>query len=172
MYKRQTQEDWAGSLQLLCKLLTLHHNKDNRNFLTWTHPIILIDEYDAPIHAAYTHSVERGESFENENSYYRRMTNFIRSLLGNALKGNKYLYKAVLTGILRVAKEDIFSGLNNPGVYGVLEDRFASFFGFTEAETRELLTQRGLLDRLNDVRVWYDGYCICLLYTSPSPRDA
>ncbi|MEM7589604.1 MAG: AAA family ATPase, partial [Myxococcota bacterium] len=157
---KATQEDWAHSLQLLCKLLTLHHNKDNRNSLTWTYPIVLIDEYDAPIHAAYTHSAERGESFKDENSYYRRMTSFMRSLLGNALKGNRFLYKAVLTGILRVAKEDIFSGLNNPGVYGVLDDRFASFFGFTEPETRALLTQRGLSDRFDDVRAWYDGYCI------------
>ena len=88
------------------------------------------------------------------------MVDFIRSLLSNALKGNKYLHKAVLTGILRVAKEDIFSGLSNPGVYGVLEDRFASSFGFTPCEVRELLTRRGLEDRLDDARVWYNGYCI------------
>ena len=154
------QDDWSHSLQLLCKLLTLHHNRDNRNPSTWTYPIVLIDEYDAPIHAAYTHSIERGESLKDENSYYRRMTSFIRLLFGSALKGNLYLHKAVLTGILRIAKEEIFSGLNNPGVYGVLEDPFASFFGFTEPETRELLKQRGLSDRFDDVRAWYNGYCI------------
>ncbi|MEM7494824.1 MAG: AAA family ATPase [Myxococcota bacterium] len=155
-----TQKDWRHSLELLCKLLTLHHNKDNPNQLSWTHPVVLVDEYDAPIHAAYTHSIKRGEDPNDDESHYGRMIDFIRLLLGNALKGNKYLHKAVLTGILRVAKEDIFSGLSNPGVYGVLEDRFAASFGFTEPEARELLTRRGLADRLDAVRAWYDGYCI------------
>ena len=153
-----TQSDWAHSLELLCKLLALHHNKDNSNSLTWTTPIVLIDEYDAPIHAAYTHAVERGESFKDENSYYRRMTGFMRSLLGNALKGNRYLYKAVLTGIFRVAKEDIFSGLNNLGVYGVLDAGYNEFFGFTESEVQELLEHRQLSKRFDDVKRWYDGY--------------
>ena len=153
-----TQGDWNHSLQLLCKLLTLHHNKDNRNSLTWTYPIVLIDEYDAPIHAAYTHSMERGESLKDENSYYRRMTSFIRSLFGNALKGNRYLYKAVLTGVFRVAKEDIFSGLNNPGVYGVLDWKFASSFGFTGEEVQQLFDQRDLQQYLDSARQWYNGY--------------
>lgn len=132
------QSDWEDSLQLLCKLLTLHHNRDNRNSLTWTYPIVLIDEYDAPIHAAYTNSIKREEPLEDENSYYYCMTRFVRSLFGKALKGNPYLHKAVLTGIFRVAKENIFSGLNNPGVYGVLNHRFSSFFGFTETEMKKL----------------------------------
>ena len=153
-----TQNDWSDSLQLLCKLLTLHHNKNNRNSLTWTYPIVLIDEYDAPIHAAYTHSVQRGESLKDDNSYYRRMAGFMRSLLGNALKGNSYLYKAVLTGILRVAKEDIFSELNNPGVYGVLDWKFASFFGFTLQEVRKLFEQRDAQQYLDSARRWYNGY--------------
>ena len=152
------QSDWEDSLKLLCKLLTLHHNKDNRNALTWTYPIVLIDEYDAPIHAAYTHSMERGESLKDDNSYYRRMTGFIRSLLGKALKGNTYLYKAVLTGIFRVAKEDIFSGLNNPGVYGVLDWKLAPFFGFTETEVQTLFEQRGLQKQVEPARQWYNGY--------------
>lgn len=153
-----TQNDWSISLQLLCKLLTLHHNRDNRNSLTWTYPIVLIDEYDAPIHAAYTHSIERGESLKDEHSYYRCMTSFIRLLFGNALKGNTYLYKAVLTGIFRVAKEDIFSGLNNPGVYGVLDWKFAPFFGFTETEMQTLFEQRGLQQQTEPARQWYNGY--------------
>ena len=154
-----TQNDWNHSLQLLCKLLSLHHNRDNRNPSTWTHPIVLIDEYDAPIHAAYTHSMQRGESLKDENSYYCRMTGFMRSLLGNALKGNTYLYKAVLTGIFRVAKEDIFSGLNNPGVYGVLNHRFSPFFGFTESETLQLFAKRELTKaQQQEAQRWYNGY--------------
>ncbi|MEM7496131.1 MAG: AAA family ATPase, partial [Myxococcota bacterium] len=157
---RAKQADWRHSLELLCKLLTLRHNKDNPNQLAWTYPIVLIDEYDAPIHAAYTNSRADGEDLHAKDSYYGRMIGFIRSLLSNALKGNVYLHKAVLTGILRVAKEDIFSGLSNPGVYGVLEDRFAASFGFTEPEVRELLTRRELAHRLDAVRTWYNGYCI------------
>ncbi|MEM7402466.1 MAG: AAA family ATPase [Myxococcota bacterium] len=153
-----TQDDWCHSLQLLCKLLTLQHNKDNPNQFAWTYPIVLIDEYDAPIHAAYTHSIKHGEDLNDDESHYGCMIGFIRSLLGNALKGNKYLHKAVLTGILRVTKEDIFSGLNNPGVYGVLNYRFSSSFGFTPQEVRKLLTQRGLQDCFDEVGDWYDGY--------------
>ncbi|MEM7494704.1 MAG: AAA family ATPase, partial [Myxococcota bacterium] len=153
-----TQGDWRRSLQLLCKLLALHHNKDNPDQLSWTHPVVLIDEYDAPIHAAHAHSVKRGEDLSSDDSYYGRMIAFMRPLLSNALKGNAFLHKAVVTGILRVAKEDIFSGLNNLGVYGVLEDRFADSFGFTQAEVEELLRRRDMGDRLEAAREWYDGY--------------
>ncbi|MEZ4315657.1 MAG: AAA family ATPase, partial [Polyangiaceae bacterium] len=108
--------------------------------------IILLDEYDEPIHAGYL----RG--------YLDEILDFLRSFLGAGLKGNPHLQQAVVTGILRVAKENLFSGLNNPGVYSLLREEYASHFGFTEPEVTALLQRRGRADRLDDVRTWYNGY--------------
>ncbi|MEM7589690.1 MAG: AAA family ATPase [Myxococcota bacterium] len=131
-----TVNDWKSSLQLLCKLLTLHHKQA---------PWIFLDEYDTPIHTAYLQSKKEQEEIDSASSYYNQMITFMRGLLGTALKGNDvYLHKAVITGILRVGKEDIFSDLNNLGVYGVMDDRFSQFFGFTTPEVQQLLQQRKL----------------------------
>jgi len=108
--------------------------------------ILLIDEFDTPIYAAQYHG------------YYEEAVGFIRGLLGMALKDNIHLEKAVLTGILRVAKESIFSGLNNVDVYTVLQERFGDKFGFTEAEVTTLLEQHGLVSHLDEIRSWYNGY--------------
>ena len=99
-----TQADWRHSLELLCKLLTLHHNKDNPNPLSWTHPIVLIDEYDAPIHAAYTNSCANGENLRSKDSYYGRMIDFVRSLFGNSLKDNAFLHRGILTVPVQVGQ--------------------------------------------------------------------
>ncbi|MEM7588937.1 MAG: AAA family ATPase [Myxococcota bacterium] len=125
-------------LAILTQLLTLKHNGIT--------PWVLIDEYDAPMQAAYQHD------------YYKDMRDLMKGLLGDCLKDNPFLHRAVLTGILRIAKEDIFSELNNPGVFGVLDDRFASHFGFSEFEVRQLLTHKGLTDRFEMVQQTYDGY--------------
>ncbi|MEM7494684.1 MAG: AAA family ATPase [Myxococcota bacterium] len=121
----------------------------------WT-PIILVASRlpdDTPLHAAYQHN------------YYDDMRNVMRGLLGQCLKDNAdpsqpqtFLHKAVLTGIVRVAKEDIFSDLNNLGVYGVTDNPFARWFGFTEEETNQLLRQRDLARRIDAVRKSYNGY--------------
>ena len=108
--------------------------------------IILIDEYDAPIHAGYVHD------------YARDVLDFFRAFLGAGLKGNPHLYKAVLTGILRVARESIFSGLNNLAVYTLLHHGFATCFGLTEAEVADLLDQAGRGEQLAEVQRWYNGY--------------
>ncbi|QTA79783.1 AAA ATPase-like domain-containing protein [Desulfonema limicola] len=108
--------------------------------------MILIDEYDTPIHAAYT------------SGYYNKLIEFIRNFLSAGLKDNTYLFKGVLTGILRVAKESVFSGLNNLGVYTLLDKEFNTFFGFTEPEAAELLKDYDLSNRYNDVSAWYKGY--------------
>ncbi|QTA79784.1 AAA ATPase-like domain-containing protein [Desulfonema limicola] len=108
--------------------------------------MILIDEYDTPIHAAYT------------SGYYNKLIEFIRNFLSAGLKDNTYLFKGVLTGILRVAKESVFSGLNNLGVYTLLDKEFNTFFGFTEPEAAELLKDYDLSNRYNDVSAWYNGY--------------
>ena len=125
------------ALFLLSELLATHTGKK---------VILLIDEYDTPIHAAHQHN------------YYEHAYGFIRGLLGMALKDNSHLEKAVLTGILRVAKESIFSGLNNVDVTTLLQERFSDKFGFTEPEVNALLASHGLAPHLDEVRAWYNGY--------------
>lgn len=108
--------------------------------------LILIDEYDTPVHAAYT------------KGYYERLMEFIRNFLSGGLKDNPHMFRSVITGILRVAKESVFSGLNNPGVYTLLNREFSTFFGFTEEEVAQLLNNYSMSDRYKDVREWYNGY--------------
>ncbi len=108
--------------------------------------MILIDEYDEPIHAGYFHG------------YDSEILDFMRSFLGAALKSNTHLFRAVITGILRVAKENLFSGLNNIGVYSLLRKPMSTCFGFTEPEVQALLTRCGRGAMLDEVRGWYNGY--------------
>jgi len=108
--------------------------------------VLLVDEYDTPIHAGYVHG------------YYDEVVGFFRNLLSGGLKDNRHLFRGVVTGILRVARESIFSGLNNLAVYTLLSRPFASAFGFTEAEVEEIADLAGARDRLDDLRDWYDGY--------------
>lgn len=111
-------------------------------------PIVLIDEYDTPIQGAYL------------NKHYKKMIAFIRGFLSAGLKDNAHLEKAVLTGILRVSKESIFSGLNNLKVYSLLHTRYGEFFGFTEEEVTYLLQNANLAHTLQAVTDWYNGYNI------------
>ena len=108
--------------------------------------VILIDEYDEPIHAGYLHG------------YAQKILDFMRNFLGAGMKGNAHLFRAVITGILRVAKENLFSGLNNPGVYTLLRPEYGTCFGFTEAEVTALLERSGRAGALGGVRAWYNGY--------------
>jgi hypothetical protein len=109
--------------------------------------VILIDEYDTPVHAGFNHG------------YYDEIINFIRNFLCGGLKDtDQYLEKSIITGIMRIAKESIFSGLNNPGVYTLLSEEFDDKFGFTEKEVEALLKDFNLLDRYAEVQKWYNGY--------------
>lgn len=108
--------------------------------------VILADEYDTPVHAAY------------ENGYYEEMIAFLRNFLGSGLKDNPYLFKGVITGILRVARESVFSGLNNLRVYPLTEKAFNAFFGFTDEEVKEILDHCGITCRYDEVCRWYNGY--------------
>ncbi|MBN1684421.1 MAG: AAA family ATPase [Gammaproteobacteria bacterium] len=108
--------------------------------------LILIDEYDTPLHASY------------EYGYYDEMVNLIRTLLSAVLKDNVYLYKGILTGILRVAKESIFSDLNNVDVYSILQAKYGQYFGFTESEVQQCLKEADLEDQSQAIRDWYNGY--------------
>ena len=108
--------------------------------------VILIDEYDAPIHAGVA------------GGFLRQALDFFRLFLTQGLKGNPHLFKAVLTGILRIAKESVFSGLNNLAVYTLLRPEFSTCFGFTEPEVTALLEQAGRGELLSAVRGYYNGY--------------
>ncbi|KYF83216.1 hypothetical protein BE17_37335 [Sorangium cellulosum] len=108
--------------------------------------VILLDEYDEPLHAGYLHG------------YAAQVIGFFRAFLTEGLKGNPHLFKAVLTGILRVARESIFSGLNNVAVYSLLAPEFDTCFGFTEPEVEALLARAGRPERLLSLRAWYNGY--------------
>jgi hypothetical protein len=108
--------------------------------------VVLIDEYDMPIHAGH------------HNGYYREIVAFMRNFLSGAFKDNPHLHKGVLTGILRIAKESIFSGFNNPAVHTILDEAYAEHFGFTEDEVATTLTIFDLTDRTDEVRMWYNGY--------------
>lgn len=107
---------------------------------------LLIDEYDSPLHASYS------------NKYYQSMASFMRDFLSSALKDNVHLQKGVLTGILRVAKESIFSGLNHLAVYSILKEPCAQYFGFTQPELEQLLQDCQLIHMREDIQQWYNGY--------------
>ena len=109
-------------------------------------PVILIDEYDQPITTAST------------NGFYDEMCTFMRVFLSGALKDNKHCHIGIMTGVLRVAKEGILSGLNNPAVWTVFEPEYAQYFGFTEDEVAEMARYYGAEDKLPEIKAWYDGY--------------
>ena len=128
-----------GSLRLLTMLL---HKATGKKV------VVLIDEYDMPIHSAFN------------NGYYDEMVVFVRNLLSGVFKDNPHLEKGVLTGIMRIAKESIFSGLNNLKVHTLLDVPFSSHFGFTEPEVFDILTFTGQDHRSEEVKTWYNGYQI------------
>ena len=111
-------------------------------------PIIFIDEYDVPIHEAH------------EKGYYEEALDFEKTWLSAGLKDNPNLQFAVVTGVLRIAKESIFSDLNNLKVYSITSDLYAEYFGFTEEEVRELAEYYGVPERVKEIQDWYDGYHI------------
>lgn len=126
-----------GSLKTLSSLLEKHYEKK---------VILLIDEYDVPLSKA------------NEQGYYNEMVFLMRNLLQQVLKTNSSLYFAVLTGCLRVAKQSIFTGLNNFKIYSITDVRFDEYFGFTDSEVKEMLAYYGQEAKVQTVREWYDGY--------------
>ena len=125
------------SLKTLSQLLEKHYGQK---------AILLIDEYDVPLDKAF------------RNGYYDEMVHLIRSLFDNGLKTNDSLYFAVLTGCLRISKESIFTGLNNPKVHTVSDVRYDEYFGFTNADVDALLEFYGLSSYKDIIRDWYDGY--------------
>lgn len=125
------------SLLTLTHMLSVHHRSK---------VVILIDEYDTPIQQSYS------------KGFYREAVSFMRNFLSGGLKDNTDLAFGVLTGIMRVSKENLFSGLNNPMVNTVLDEKYSEYFGFTEEEVREMASYYHRPEVMNEIRFWYDGY--------------
>ena len=136
-------EEQGGRIQLqdsikrLLELLTKHYKEK---------PLLLIDEYDTPIQEAYL------------NGYYDELIQFMRNLFSGGLKDNCFLKRAILTGILRVSKESLFSGLSNVEIYSVLDENYSKYFGFTEQEVNNLLIKANLPHSMSLTKEWYNGY--------------
>lgn len=127
----------CGSIRLMTEVLSRHYGIP---------ALILIDEYDVPLDKAY------------QAGYYRQMINLIRSLFSQALKTNPNMYFAVITGCLQIARESIFTGLNNFKVRSISNADCAEYFGFTDTEVRKMLKYYDIEERFPDMKEWYDGY--------------
>lgn len=132
-----SEVDLTVSLAKLSRMLTKHYGKA---------PIIIIDEYDTPIQEGYS------------KDFYDEIIGFMRNFFSGAFKDNKNLTYGFLTGILRIAQESIFSGLNNLTVNSVMDEKYDQFFGFTDSEVRDMLEYYGVLDKEAELKDWYDGY--------------
>lgn len=127
----------SRSLEVLSRMLCQHYGEK---------AIVIIDEYDIPI--------QQGHS----KGFYDEVIDFMRNLFSGGLKDNSNLAYGFLTGILRVAKESIFSGLNNLVIHSVIDDKYSSYFGFTRQEVEAMARYYGATDKLNEIEEWYDGY--------------
>ena len=135
--KQATEVQLQNSLLMLSTMLTTHWGMP---------PLVLLDEYDTPIHVAF------------DKGYYDRMIGFMRNFMSLVFKDNTDIFRGVITGILRVSKESIFSGLNNIAVFSLLDRPMCTSFGFTQEETNTLLNDYSLGDWSDSVKQWYDGY--------------
>ena len=131
------QVELTSALERLSKMLANYYGKA---------PIIIIDEYDTPIQEGYS------------KDFYEEIIGFMRNFFSGAFKDNKNLSYGFLTGILRIAQESIFSGLNNLTVNSVMDEEYESFFGFTSDEVKEMLEYYGVLEKETELKNWYDGY--------------
>lgn len=129
--------DLSSSLENLSRMLDEHYNKA---------PIIIIDEYDTPIQEGYS------------KDFYNEIVSFMRTFFSGAFKDNKHLTYGFLTGILRIAQESIFSGLNNLTVNSVMDGEYSNYFGFTDPEVRRMMNYYGVARKEAELKEWYDGY--------------
>ena len=134
---KASENDYMLSLMMLSKMLHEHHGVE---------PVIIIDEYDTPI--------QQGHSC----GFYDDVVLFVRNLFSGAFKDNKHLKYGFLTGILRVAKESIFSGLNNLKINSILDNKYSEYFGFTHEEVQNMAEYYSASDKLDEICAWYDGY--------------
>ena len=134
---KASQADMEASFATLSELLDRHYG---------IAPIIIVDEYDTPIQQGYV------------KGFYDSVIQFMRNLFSGGLKDNRHLSFGFMTGILRVAKESIFSGLNNPKINTIIDNRYSSYFGFTPDEVREMARYYDADDKYQEICDWYDGY--------------
>lgn len=134
---RATEVELRNSLFIITRMMYAYYGKP---------AILLIDEYDVPLSKA------------SEYGYYPKMLNMIRSIMSTSFKTNRFLQFAVITGCLRIAKESIFTGVNNFKNNSIAGSHYLDSFGFTEEEVEQMLRAAGLIDRLSSVKQWYDGY--------------
>ncbi len=132
-----SEVDLTASLAKLSQMLTKHYGKA---------PIIIIDEYDTPIQEGYS------------KDFYEEIIGFMRNFFSGAFKDNRNLTYGFLTGILRIAQESIFSGLNNLTVNTVMDEEYDQYFGFTDSEVRDMLQYYGAANMEAELKNWYDGY--------------
>ncbi len=137
--KTAEKDEITSALKDLCYYLFLYHGQ-------W--PWVLIDEYDTPIHTAYLHH------------YYEPMVQFMKSVFGKTLKTNAYLERSVITGILRISRESLFSDVNNLIICSMLSHHYAEYFGFTETEVTQLFDKANLPVLSQEIKNWYNGYQI------------
>ena len=137
--KERTAPDseYSNAFETLSRMLFRHYGEQ---------VLVLIDEYDAPIQAAYDYG------------FYDKMVIFMRNFLSSVFKTNPSLYRGILTGITRISKESIFSGLNNLKVNTLFDEEFNEYFGITEAELKEMLSFYGIPEKFDEMKAWYDGY--------------
>lgn len=134
---KANEVELSAALEKLSKMLADHYGRA---------PIIIIDEYDTPIQEGYA------------KAFYEEIVSFMRNLFSGAFKDNKNLSYGFLTGILRIAQESIFSGLNNLSVNSVMDEEYDRYFGFTAEEVEEMLAYYGVSEKEAELRDWYDGY--------------
>lgn len=137
LYKKMTEVELSNALSELSRMLYKHYG---------VAPIMIIDEYDTPILQGHVHG------------FYEDAVQFMRNLFSGGLKDNHHLSYGFLTGILRVAKESIFSGMNNLKVNSILDNRYAEYFGFTTDEIREMCLYYDAHDKYEEIKEWYNGY--------------
>ncbi len=138
LMKDVTETDISDSLNMLCRYMNIYYEKK---------VIVLLDEYDTPLQEAYV------------NGYWDEMSGLIRSLFYNTFKTNKYMNRAILTGITRVSKESMFFDLNNLKLCTMSSEKYQKYFGFTETEVFDAMDEYGYTNK-EEVKYWYDGFTI------------
>ena len=148
--KTANEAEYKESLENLSNYLQKHFKEK---------VIMLVDEYDAPIITAFNNTNSPIKSIDKEKkTYYENVINFMQGFLGDAFKGNNSLKKGLITGVMQVGKESIFSEWNNFRVFSIISPYFDDKFGFTQSETEKILNYFNLQHRINDIQKWYDGY--------------
>ena len=138
IWLKEEKADWKGSLKNLTRYLYKYYDRKK--------VVVLIDEYDTPIIQSY------------QEKYYKKLISFFKRFYGDVMKDNEYLQFGIMTGILRIAKEGIFSGLNNLKVNTIFSEKYSEYYGLTEEEVLEAVKYYDMEYEMQDIRKWYDGY--------------